>query len=183
MASPPLPTSLHARLQATSSLPRLWWMPFWWDSLEPGEGRNINVLSSATSLPYSAHCVLPPWLWTCYLVWHKDPLPLDLRDSAAAAKSLQSCPTLCDPIDGSPPGPAVPGIFQARVLEWGAIAFSQETLVWCNLVLMLPCIVSLLNMPLSQLRKFSPIFSLVLWILAQKALWRGIPSLTSLTAF
>ena len=125
MASPPLPTSLHARLQATSSLPRLWWMPFWWDSLEPGEGRNINVLSSATSLPYSAHCVLPPWLWTCYLVWHKDPLPLDLRDSAAAAKSLQSCPTLCDPIDGSPPGPAVPGILQARTLEWVAISFSN----------------------------------------------------------
>ena len=42
----------------------------------------------------------------------------------AAAKSLQSCPTLCDPIDGSPPGSPVPGILQARTLEWGAIAFS-----------------------------------------------------------
>ena len=42
----------------------------------------------------------------------------------AAAKSLQSCPTLCDPIDGSPSGSPVHGIFQARVLEWGAIAFS-----------------------------------------------------------
>ena len=42
----------------------------------------------------------------------------------AAAKSLQSCPTLCDPIEGSPPGSSVHGIFQARVLEWGAIAFS-----------------------------------------------------------
>ena len=41
---------------------------------------------------------------------------------AAAAKSLQSCPTLCDPIDGSPPGPAVPGILQARTLEWVAIS-------------------------------------------------------------
>ena len=38
--------------------------------------------------------------------------------TAAAAKSLQSCPTLCDPIDGSPPGSSVHGIFQARVLEW-----------------------------------------------------------------
>ena len=47
--------------------------------------------------------------------------------AAAAAKSLQSCPTLCDPIDGSPPGSPVPGIFQARVLEWGAIAFSEES--------------------------------------------------------
>ena len=44
--------------------------------------------------------------------------------AAAAAKSLQSCPTLCDPIDGSPPGSPVPGTLQARTLEWGAIAFS-----------------------------------------------------------
>ena len=44
---------------------------------------------------------------------------------AAAAKSLQSCPTLCDPIDGSPPGPAVPGILQARTLEWVAITSSN----------------------------------------------------------
>jgi len=41
--------------------------------------------------------------------------------AAAVAKSLQSCPTLCDPIDGSPPGSPIPGIFQARVLEWVAI--------------------------------------------------------------
>ena len=38
----------------------------------------------------------------------------------------QSCPTLCDPIDGSPSGSPIPGIFQARVLEWGAIAFSRK---------------------------------------------------------
>ena len=51
--------------------------------------------------------------------------------AAAAAKSLQSCPTLCDPIDSSPPGSPVPGILQARVLEWGAIAFSIPPLC-CN---------------------------------------------------
>ena len=45
---------------------------------------------------------------------------------AAPAKSLHSCPTLCDPVDGSPPGSPVPGILQARVLEWVAIAFSNE---------------------------------------------------------
>ena len=45
--------------------------------------------------------------------------------AAAAAKSPQSCPTLCDPIDGSPPGSSVHGIFQARTLEWVAIAFSN----------------------------------------------------------
>ena len=44
---------------------------------------------------------------------------------AAAAKSLQSCPTLCGPIDGSPPGSPVPGILQARTLEWVAISFSN----------------------------------------------------------
>ena len=44
---------------------------------------------------------------------------------AAAAKSLQSCLTLCDPIDGNPPGSPVPGILQARTLEWVAISFSN----------------------------------------------------------
>ena len=45
--------------------------------------------------------------------------------AATAAKSLQLCPTLCDPIGGSPPGSSIHGIFQARVLEWGATAFSE----------------------------------------------------------
>ena len=48
-----------------------------------------------------------------------------LYAAAAAAKSLQSCPTLCDPIDGSTPGSPVPGILQARTLEWVAISFSN----------------------------------------------------------
>ena len=48
-----------------------------------------------------------------------------LNSAAAAAKSLQSCPTLCDPIDGSPPGSPIPGILQARTLEWAAISFSN----------------------------------------------------------
>ena len=49
----------------------------------------------------------------------------DITSAAAAAKSLQSCPTLCDPIDGSLPGLPVPGILQARTLEWVAISFSS----------------------------------------------------------
>ena len=48
-----------------------------------------------------------------------------LSAAAAAAKSLQSCPTLCDPRDDSPPGSPVPGILQARTLEWVAISFSN----------------------------------------------------------
>ena len=50
---------------------------------------------------------------------------LRYADAAAAAKSLQSCLTLCDPIDSSPPGSPVPGILQARTLEWVAISFSN----------------------------------------------------------
>ena len=52
-------------------------------------------------------------------------MPFLAAAAAAAAKSRQSCPTLCDPIDGSPPGSPVPGILQARTLEWAAISFSS----------------------------------------------------------
>ena len=54
-------------------------------------------------------------------------LSLNFSESmiSLAAKSLQSCPALCDPIDGSPPGSPVPGILQARTLEWVAISFSK----------------------------------------------------------
>ena len=52
-------------------------------------------------------------------------IPSQGTAAAAAAKSLQSCPTLCNPIDGSPPGSPVPGILQARTLEWVAISFSN----------------------------------------------------------
>ena len=52
--------------------------------------------------------------------------------AAAAAKSVQSCLTLCDPIDSSPPDSTVPGILQARTLEWGAIAFSRISLLIIN---------------------------------------------------
>ena len=58
---------------------------------------------------------------------------LNLAAATAAAKSLQSCPTLCDPIDSSPPGSPIHGIFQARVLEWVAIAFSDLTLKWSKI--------------------------------------------------
>ena len=52
-------------------------------------------------------------------------LPYPYAAAAAAAESLQSCPTLCDPIDGSPPGSPVPGIPQARTLQWVTISFSN----------------------------------------------------------
>ena len=57
----------------------------------------------------------------------------DIYAAAAAAKSLQSCPTLCDPIDGSSPGFLVPGILQARTLEWVAISFSNIYATMCKI--------------------------------------------------
>ena len=63
---------------------------------------------------------------SCLLTWASHRFPdLSFLISAAAAKSLQSCLTLCDPIDGSPPGSPVRGILQARTLEWVAISFSN----------------------------------------------------------
>ena len=56
---------------------------------------------------------------------HSKSTDLNAAAAVAAAKSLQLCPTLCDPIDGSPPGSPVPGILQARTLEWVAISFSN----------------------------------------------------------
>jgi len=68
------------------------------------------------SLPHYGH---PHQEWfICYNWWF-------MHAAAAAAKSLQSCPTLCDPIDGSPPGSPFLGILQARTLEWVAISFSS----------------------------------------------------------
>ena len=58
--------------------------------------------------------------WTATLIEMTFTVP-----AAAAAKSLQSCLTLCEPIDSSPPGSSVPGILQARILEWVAISFSN----------------------------------------------------------
>ena len=77
----------------------------------------------------SGHHVLnfPTWCFNIYKtacrIWLRI-LSITLA-AAAAAKSLQSCPTLCSPIDGSPPGSPVPGILQARTLEWAAISFSS----------------------------------------------------------
>ena len=62
------------------------------------------------------------WLFLCYSP--ETITSLLLYYAAAAAKSLQSCPTLCDPRDDSPPGSPIPGILQARTLEWVAISFS-----------------------------------------------------------
>ena len=83
---------------------------------------NLHVQHILLKLPcvpvftLQAHLLLLSFLLSCFT---------DTAATAAAAKSLQSCLTLCDSIDGSPPGSPVPGILQARTLEWVAISFSN----------------------------------------------------------
>ena len=69
------------------------------------------------------HTHLEPDILECEVKWALG--SITTNKAAAAAKSLQLCPTLCDPTDGSPPGSPVPGILQARTLEWVAISFSN----------------------------------------------------------
>ena len=85
----------------------------------PGEGKGYPLQYSGleNSMDYTVHGVAEPDT--------SERLSLYFTSlHAVAAKLLQSCLTLCDPIDGSPPGSAVPGTLQARTLEWVAISFS-----------------------------------------------------------
>ena len=91
-----------------------------------------------------------------------------LSAAAAAAKSLQSCPTLCDPIDGSPPGSPVPGILQARTLEWVAISFSNAW-KWKVKVKSLGC-VWLLVSPWTAAHQAPPSMGF-----SRQEYWSGVP--------
>ena len=68
---------------------------------------------------------LGPDILECEVKWALGSITMNKASAAAAAKSLQSCLTLCNPLDSSPPGFPVPGILQARTLEWVAISFSS----------------------------------------------------------
>ena len=98
-----------------------------WHAEVYGVAKSRTRLSNWTALHWTK-CLLSDHLhiraqntrtciWSC-ATFHR-------AAAATAAKSLQSCPTLCDPIDGSPPGFPIPGILQARTLEWVAISFSN----------------------------------------------------------
>ena len=78
----------------------------------------MDFYTLATWLMVSSYIFLTVYLFSIIFQWQ-------YHAAAATAKSLQSCPTLCDPIDGSPPGSTIPGILQARTLEWVAISFSN----------------------------------------------------------
>ena len=98
---------------------------FFWNSLTFSVIQRMLAIWSLVPLPF----LNPAWTFEssrftyCWsLAWRILSIIL-LTCVAAAAKSLQSCPTLCDPIDGSPPGCPVPGILLARTLEWVAISF------------------------------------------------------------
>ena len=124
----------------------------YWSGLpfpSPGDLPNPGIESGSPALEADALTSEPPKLWYkwTYLQnkqihrhrkqsngyhsgkgvgWDKPGIwNYQIQTAAAAAKSLQSCPTLCDPMDGSPPGSPVPGILQARILEWVAISFSN----------------------------------------------------------
>ena len=84
------------------------------DDLEEAFGRDM----------VSIICVIHTAYWESDIIFNAAETSCN-KAPAAAAKLLQSCPTLCDPIDGSPPGFLVPGILQARTLEWVAISFSN----------------------------------------------------------
>ena len=88
--------------------------------------------------------------------------------AAAAAKSLQSCPTLCDPIDGSPPGAPIPGILQATTLEWVAISFSKAW-KWKAKVKLLSC-VRLLATPWTAAYQAPPPMGF-----SRQEYWSGVP--------
>ena len=78
----------------------------------------LCIYTQAYATYIDTHILISTHMYVCMYV-------CSLLAAAAAAKSLQSCPTLCDPIDGSPTGSSVPGILQARTLEWVAISFSN----------------------------------------------------------
>ena len=84
----------------------------------------ITIAIWEESTRTSVYFYLAHFHFFLYVFYHIYNL-LPTAAAAAAAKSFQSCPTLCDPTDGSPPGSPIPGILQARTLEWVAISFSN----------------------------------------------------------
>ena len=101
-----------------------------WHCLSLGLERKLTFASPVATAEFSkfADILSAAFTASSFRIWNSStgiPSPLLTLFMTATAKSLQSCPTLCDPIDGSPPGSPIPGILQARTLEWVAISFSS----------------------------------------------------------
>ena len=160
MTASTTPTQIH------SNFPFLNFSPFW-----PCLG--WNVTSSELSL--TLYAVFQPCHFPsqnpCLTIMGTQYISVELFKifiPAAAAKSLQLCPTLCDPIDGSPPGCPVPGILQARTLEWVAISFSNAW-KWKVKVKSLSR-VRLLSTPWTAAHQAPPSMGF-----SRQEYWRGVP--------
>ena len=113
-----------------------------------------------------------PWRYSkvrCPFSDFRNNLSYPFCAAAAAAKQLQSCPTLCDPIDGSPPGSSIPGLLQARILEWITISFSNIPSVLLLLLSRFHC-VQLCETPQTAVHQAPPSLGF-----SRQEYWSGLP--------
>ena len=107
-------------------------MFYFWKRSKPegkGKGKSLSRVWLFATPWTAAHQAPPSMGFSRQEYWSGVPLPSPMNESAVAAELLQSCPTLCDPIDGSPPDSPVPGILQTRTLEWVATSFSWRVIL------------------------------------------------------
>ena len=135
-------------------------MDLW--SFDSGKPINSFLFFKPVTVEFSITCN-----WNL-LGWHTISNTDSAAAAAAAAKLLQSCPTLCDPIDSSPPGSPVPGILKARTLEWVAISFSNAW-KWKVEVKLLSC-VQLLATPWTAAHQAPPSMGF-----SRQGYWSGVP--------
>jgi len=127
----------------------------------------FQICVSITTVTFGTFSLLAKKLHTLYVLVSPKSC-VTLSPAAAAAKSLQSCPTLCNPIDGSPPGSPIPGILQARTLKWVAISFSNAW-KWKVKVKLLSC-VQLFTTPWTAAYQALPSMGF-----SRQEYWSGVP--------
>ena len=130
--------------------------------------RDRTQVSCITGRFFTNRAISETWILLYYCANNLQSLH-EHATAAAAAKLLQSCPTLCDPIDNSPPGFPIPGILQARTLEWVAISFSNAW-KWTVKVKLLSC-VRLLATPWTAAHQAPPSMGF-----SRQEYWSGVPS-------